>query len=155
MLNVHQRYPSFLQAAPYLAPYLGWKEGMWIFGALRWYNYCVLINILHPDSAQLGPVASLSSSYSHKFLKCHFSLLVFTMVIPPGLPSEVPRKRRNGGHGISEVAVKFGKLMILCRKKRNLDLYPIICLFCFVLFLNLRLLLNHGQLDLLCQYFIA
>ena len=86
---------------------------------------------LHLDLPLLGIVAFLPLP-SHRFPKCHLSLLfVFTLVISLGLPSKVPRKRSNCGHGISEVAVKFGKLVILCRKKYSLGLFPIIYRFLF------------------------
>ena len=100
---------------------------MWIFGGFRWYNYCVLINILSSFGfASAGYCCLLTVFLSHRFPKCHLSLLfVFTLVISLGLPSKVQRKRSNCGHGISEVAVKFGKLVILCRKKYNLGLFPI------------------------------
>ena len=102
--------------------------GMWIFGGFRWYNYYVLINILSSFwFTSAGYCCLLTVFPSHRFPKCHLSFLfVFTLVISLGLPSEVPRNRSNCRHGISEVAIKFTKLVILCRKKYNLGLLLII-----------------------------
>lgn len=124
-------YRAYIRVTPsllllWLLIWVGWA--MWIFGSFRWYNYCVLINILSSFRfASAGYCCPLAVSPSHRFPKCHLSLLfVFTLVISLGLPSKVPRKKRNCGHGISEVAVKFAKLGILCRKEYNLGLFPII-----------------------------
>lgn len=129
--------PRFLQAAPYLTPYLQQERVMWLFGAQSDTNIVLYHQhslILHPDLVLLGSVASSSSSLSNRFPKCYISfLLIFTLVIPLGLPSEFPRKRKDYGHGVSEVAVNFGKLMILCKKKFDLSFYSAIWVlfFCF------------------------
>lgn len=123
---------------------------MWILGALRGRNDCVVIHTLSLSiqSHCCVGLASLSPSLFCRFPKCPLSfLLVFTLVIPLGFPSEVPRKARNRGHGIFDTAVKFGKLMILCRKQCDLDLQPGI----WVVF-RIRPQLNHMQFHILCQY---
>lgn len=113
--------------------------GMWIWGALRWHNDRVLIHILSwsiriPCCLSL---TSLSASLSCRFPKCHLSfLLIFTLVIPLGLPSEVPRKTRKHGQGIFEAAAKFGKFMILCRKKCDLGLQLVVWFIFFTLDYN-------------------
>ena len=127
--SVHQSYPW---PAPSLTPYLSGRGHVDIWG-LQVVITIVYLSIfsLHLDLPLLGIVAFLPFP-SHRFPKCHLSLLfVFTLVISLGLPSKVPRKRSNCGHGISEVAVKFGKLVILCRKKYSLGLFPIIYGFLF------------------------
>lgn len=113
---------------------------MWVLRALRRCNCCLFIDIL-PSRVhiQLLNLASLLSFFSHRFPERHLSfLLVFTLVISLGLLREVPRRRENSGHGMSEIAVKLGKLRILGRKKWDL-LYPVIWFWFVFVFFNRRL----------------
>lgn len=123
---MHRRHLASFAAPCLISDLRG--RGMWMLRALRWHNHCVLIPILS-SSIQIHCCLGLASlsPLSCRFPKCHLSfLLTFTLVIPLGLPREVPRKTRNRGRGIFDAAVEFGKLMILCRKKCDLGLQTVI-----------------------------
>lgn len=109
------------QAALSLAPYMG-------LGGCRWAScysmggvnpVCPPTFFIQAGSTRLGPIVPWFSSFLIDFLMPCFSSLCPCSGNSIWLPSEVPGKRRSCGHGISEGAVNFGKLLILWPRPVN------------------------------------
>lgn len=134
--SVHQSYPSLLLLWLSLSSgracgYLGASGGITIV-------YLSIFS-LHSDSPLLGTVAFLPSFPLIDFLNVIFLFSLFSLWSYHLDFQWSPKKQVTIRHGISEVAIKYTKLVILCRKKYNLGFFLIMygfllwVGFCFVL----------------------